>query len=68
MHFCPPATFQTQKLMKLYEVEIVTEHDETVVLEVMANSPRDAEQEAMRMVEDGEVETDGRQAIVASVI
>lgn len=54
--------------MKLYEVEIVTENDETVVLEVMANSPRDAEQEAMRMVEDGEVQTDGRQAIVASVI
>lgn len=43
--------------MKVYDVQITTDLNETVVLQVTANGPREAEMEAMSLVEGGCVDT-----------
>lgn len=43
--------------MKVYDVQITTDLNETVVLQVTANGSREAEMEAMALVEGGCVDT-----------
>lgn len=54
--------------MSTYEVEIVTEHDEVVVLNIQAACVEQAAEEARRQVESGEAGTVGREAICVEVL
>lgn len=54
--------------MNEYEVEIVTELDEVDILRVKANSPAEAVQVAIMMVENGYTYLDGRHVVSASAL
>ena len=43
--------------MKVYDVQVTTDLSETVVLQISACSPHEAEMEAMSLVEGGCVDT-----------
>lgn len=45
--------------MEFYDVQITTDLEETVVLQIYASSPQEAEMTAISMVESGQAGTDG---------
>lgn len=49
--------------MEFYDVQITTDFGETVVLQVYASSPQEAECNACSMVESGDAGTLGREVI-----
>lgn len=49
--------------MPFYDVQITTELGETVVLQVAASSPEEAEMAAINMVELGQADVCGQQVI-----
>ena len=49
--------------MELYDVQVTTDAGETLVLQISANDPQEAEMTAISMVEMGQVDTVGRAVV-----
>lgn len=53
------ASVEDEQTMDIYDVQVTTDMDETIVLQVTASSPQEAEMTAINMVETGEAGTYG---------
>ena len=49
--------------MELYDVQVTTDAGETLVLQISANDPQEAETTAISMVEMGQANTVGRAVV-----